>query len=309
MRSQIHDTWELLIVDDASSDGSAQLAMALCREDARVRLLTMATNSGGPATPRNAGLAAATGDYVCLLDQDDLWEPAKLSLQAERIESTGAEMVYSDCWIESVDGHREPYSESWGPMYEGRVDRLLIENNFVPSLTAAVARPVVARIGSFDPSLRGVDDYDYWLRVAGAGIGFACIRRPLAVWRLTGRNLSEDAHLRAAMLMRTLRKAAARDPSNADIVNARIADVRRREVARLLEVGLEPGRPAGERLGAMARAAGMARSPAEVRRVVGGLRRSVARLGSSRPRARQINAASTIASPARRRRGPRQGHR
>jgi succinoglycan biosynthesis protein ExoO len=68
---------ELLIVDDASTDGTVKAARALAAGDGRVRLLTL-PNNGGPSAARNAGLDAATGDWVAVLDADDAYEPERL---------------------------------------------------------------------------------------------------------------------------------------------------------------------------------------------------------------------------------------
>ena len=74
VRAQNFADWKLLLVDDASTDGSPALARALAAAEPRIRLLALPEN-GGPAAARNAGIRAARGRYIAFVDADDLWRP------------------------------------------------------------------------------------------------------------------------------------------------------------------------------------------------------------------------------------------
>ena len=80
VRAQDFEDWEILLIDDASTDGSPALARALAAADPRIQLLTLPEN-GGPAAARNAGIRAARGRYIAFVDADDLWRPQKLARQ------------------------------------------------------------------------------------------------------------------------------------------------------------------------------------------------------------------------------------
>ena len=80
VKAQTVSDWELLIVDDCSSDGTYDAALALSREDARVRVFSTERNSG-PAAARNIALENACGRYAAFLDSDDEWLPEKLERQ------------------------------------------------------------------------------------------------------------------------------------------------------------------------------------------------------------------------------------
>lgn len=86
--SQTFFDWELIIVNDCSTDSTVDFCARFEALDARIRVLTCSTN-GGVARSRNLGLEAATGSYIAFLDSDDLWLPDKLALQIESISNSG----------------------------------------------------------------------------------------------------------------------------------------------------------------------------------------------------------------------------
>src|SRR5581483_9387197 len=101
VRSALEQTWqrlEVIIVDDASTDGSTAVAAQLARADVRVRAFSRAAPSGRPGAARDDAVAASSGEYIALLDQDDWWLPDKLELQLSRFQSTGAAVVYGDAY-------------------------------------------------------------------------------------------------------------------------------------------------------------------------------------------------------------------
>lgn len=81
--AQTHQNFELIVVDDRSSDSSTDLVTSYQIKDSRVQLVVLDQNSGGPARPRNIGLDIVGHDYVAFIDSDDVWHPNKLSLQLE----------------------------------------------------------------------------------------------------------------------------------------------------------------------------------------------------------------------------------
>src|SRR5690348_12271975 len=80
VQAQTVQDWEMLIVDDGSTDGSAEFAAAAARADPRIRLVASGARRGAAAA-RNAGIRRARGEFVALLDADDLFEPAKLQVE------------------------------------------------------------------------------------------------------------------------------------------------------------------------------------------------------------------------------------
>ncbi|MDM0064243.1 glycosyltransferase family 2 protein [Variovorax sp. J22G21] len=95
IESVLQQSWsavEILVVDDKSTDETAQVVTAIATRDARVRLIQLSRNHGAPAVPRNVGVAAGRGEWVAFLDADDLWHPRKLELQMQAIDEHGVLM-------------------------------------------------------------------------------------------------------------------------------------------------------------------------------------------------------------------------
>lgn len=83
--AQTYPAFELIVVDDKSTDESRTIVERYAGQDLRIKLISMPANAGAPAAPRNVGVAAARGDWVAFLDADDLWHPRKLELQMQAL--------------------------------------------------------------------------------------------------------------------------------------------------------------------------------------------------------------------------------
>jgi len=104
--SQSLSDWELILIDDYSQDRTWELAEKLAREDRRICLYRNRQNVG-PARTRNRGLDLCRGDYVALLDCDDVWYPQKLEKQVALARETGADIVYCGYAIVDANGRRQ----------------------------------------------------------------------------------------------------------------------------------------------------------------------------------------------------------
>lgn len=175
---------EIIVVDDASTDGTADVVNAM-REGGPVRLLRLDRNSGGPARPLNVGLAAATGDYIAVIDQDDVFLPEKLDRQARQLdEHPDCGFVFSLCAgfetpetvlqdvaaIEAIGSPRRVASGARVLDGPSCLRRLLEFGNFVCGFPAFMFRRSMAEArGGFDESFRIAADYDFlcWLCMQG----------------------------------------------------------------------------------------------------------------------------------------------
>jgi hypothetical protein len=165
---------ELVVVDDGSSDETADLVEAIARVDARVEVVRQANQ--GPAAARNTGIARARAPFVALLDNDDLWLPRYLEeMGAALAAAPDAAFAYCDAWV-FVDGRlrvkrrtelgRRP-APTPGASWE-EVVTTLARRNFVMSSVTARA-DALAESGGFDASVRGTDDYELWFRLLLGG--------------------------------------------------------------------------------------------------------------------------------------------
>ena len=81
MIDQTYQNWEMIIVDDCSTDNSRDIVKKYEVKDSRIKLIELEVNFGGPARPRNVGLDISKGDYLAFLDADDVWLENKLQVQ------------------------------------------------------------------------------------------------------------------------------------------------------------------------------------------------------------------------------------
>lgn len=209
VREQRPPVLEIIVVDDGSTDESARVAAACGARLVRLR-------RSGPSAARNVGIRIARGTWVAFLDADDFWERGKVARQVEAAAlSPEAGMIACDRATVSRGRVVEPsYLASLGDAYrllaEGSVRgrcrlfppgaNALVDSGFVPlPSTVMVRRDVILSVGLFDEALRGVEDYECFMRVL-ARFALVVVEMPLVRYRLHGGNthfnaaLMEEAH-------------------------------------------------------------------------------------------------------------------
>ncbi|HUB91327.1 MAG TPA: glycosyltransferase family 2 protein [Dyella sp.] len=182
---QSHTYLELIAVDDRSHDRSASMLDAYAAADARVQVLHQPANSG-VAAARNAGMAAAKGNYIAFLDADDWWHPAKLERQLASMRTSGALVSYAAYWRVAEDGRvlskvMPPPQVDW---------RDMLASNFIGTLTGMYARS----LGDVPFQRIGHEDYVFWLeqvRRAGKAVRVES-PEPLAWYLVRERSLSAN---------------------------------------------------------------------------------------------------------------------
>ncbi|WP_186332179.1 glycosyltransferase family 2 protein [Bordetella genomosp. 13] len=153
--AQTQADWELIVVDDASGDGTADLVQAYAARDARIRYVRNPRNLGVAAT-RNRALDLARGRYVAFLDSDDLWMPGKLRAQVAFLDQTRGAVSY---------GHYRRIDETGQAMGDVRppahIDyRAMLRSNFIGNLTGIFRR---SELGDLRFVTAGHEDYLFWL--------------------------------------------------------------------------------------------------------------------------------------------------
>ncbi len=210
IQAQSYPRWELLVVDNCSTDQSPQLVAALAEADPRIRPIRRSVNSGGPAAPRNDGIRAAKGAYVTFLDADDLWCPDKLAIQVRHMEAhpetfmAFGRMIVDDRGILYASARLKRYGDLVAKG-ENPFANLLRHNNFIP-LHTVILRNRLQEAGLLfdeDPQLTAVEDFDLWLQIASRGEKIDFLNAFFSIYRLHEENLSHGV-LRGVRIQRRL---------------------------------------------------------------------------------------------------------
>ncbi|HUE79327.1 MAG TPA: glycosyltransferase [Sphingomicrobium sp.] len=164
--AQTYRRWELLVVDDGSTDATIERVERLA--DSRIKLVRLA-HSGNISRVRNAGVAAATGEYLAFLDSDDLWLPRRLETQLRALQSSQASWCYAN--IRHIDraGAPVPFRAGRFRALSGRIAaQLLNDQTGAFIVTWLVRRRLFDEVGGFDEGLLTHGDLDLALRLSEA---------------------------------------------------------------------------------------------------------------------------------------------
>ena len=159
---QTYPNIELLIVDDCSSDGSLRLIREIAQRDERIRVIELAQN-GGVANARNAGIREARGEYVALIDNDDVWTEDKLERQLA-LAQRGADIVYSS--YDFIDENGNAVNKPYLVPEKTDFDRMLTEN--VIGCSTALVKTELLRSHPFRAEFYH-EDYVLWMELLQSG--------------------------------------------------------------------------------------------------------------------------------------------
>lgn len=182
VQEQTYTNWELLIVDDGSSDHTAAIIQEMMQHDNRIKYYYQ--QNAKQAKARNKGLKEASGKIIAFIDADDCWMQHKLETQFAFLQSTNADLVFADTTV--FDENGKVYMDSWGvtdAVYSGDAAVLgFMQDNKAPLLTVMVKKESVLKEGGFNEAveMQYVEDYDLWLRMLQHGANFASSKEKLA---------------------------------------------------------------------------------------------------------------------------------
>ncbi len=183
--AQTYPSWELLVIDDASTDSSMDIAGRLACEDDRIKIHTNPTPTGYPATPRNMAVDLAEGRYIAFLDSDDVWLPGKLEHQLPFFsESENIAVVFSD--YEKIDENSERDNRVVKARKITDYKKLLL-GNVIGNVTAIYD---TQRVGKVHFPKVHHEDYAMWLSILKRGYIARNTCAIMALYRVTGNSVS-----------------------------------------------------------------------------------------------------------------------
>ncbi len=196
--SQTYPDWELIIINDGSTDNTLQIVNKLASSEARIKLISQDNKKLGAA--RNSGILSAKGIWIAFLDADDLWTPDKLVKQLLIAKAEpGAGVIFTDgfTFYDNSLKTLQPYGTVSGYFTPTDIYKLEYQGNYIPVLSALVKKVHIDNIGlqDEDPNVYGCEDWDYWLRLALHGVSFYGMDEKLFYYRRHSANMSNDGNL------------------------------------------------------------------------------------------------------------------
>jgi glycosyltransferase involved in cell wall biosynthesis len=190
---------EVIVVDDASTDSTANV----CKGISGIKYIRLDDNHQ-TAGARNVGIEASLGEYISFHDDDDRKMPGSvddLTTLLDREPNAG--LAYGQAWAgnDELEPAGEPFPSE---IVQGDVFWQLIESNFIPTITAVFRKSCLSEVGMVDEGLKGVDDYDLWIRIA-EHYQVLGIAKPLGVWRAAQAGSGQGSSDRADRVLEAIR--------------------------------------------------------------------------------------------------------
>lgn len=183
--AQTYQEWEMIIVDDCSTDDSVEIIEKYQSMDSRIRLVRLEINSG-PAIARNRAIEEARGRYIAFLDSDDIWFPHKLEKQTLFMEEKDAVLSYAGYQKINENGTLRgivnvPLSVDYKQM---------LNSCYIPSLTAIYDSVKLGKVCM--PNILKRQDYGLWLKILKMGYVAYGLNEPLGYYRERRNSVSSN---------------------------------------------------------------------------------------------------------------------
>jgi len=200
---QTYKHWEAVVVDDASTDGTAQIVEEYSRIEPRIRLVRHGQRKGAQAA-RNTGIRVARGIWIAFLDSDDWWLPASLEMRLQALAEKKVSVVHSECYV-LRPGSQELQRFGVPPM-QGQVYRELLRRPGPMFQGLLISRELLTRFGHLDERIVSHQEWDTAIRLAKYS-EFGFLPEPTFIYDCRHKGtISEDSVLIATGYARVVRK-------------------------------------------------------------------------------------------------------
>lgn len=183
---QTYKNLEVIVINDGSTDNTADIVEDFIKKDSRIRLINNKANSG-VSTARNIGIENSIGEYIALLDHDDLWLPDKLAKQIPLF-TNNTVLVYSNVIAYDIRRNTKYVVHNPKIFRSGKIIEYLSKENFIPCLTALIKKNALFSLKyTFDKDMCMFEEYDLFIRLSLIG-DFNFTPEVTAVCRIHGNN-------------------------------------------------------------------------------------------------------------------------
>jgi glycosyltransferase involved in cell wall biosynthesis len=206
--AQTYNNWELIIIDDGSTDQTATIVKQFVSENNKIKYLLQA--NAKQAVARNNGIAIAKGTILAFLDSDDLWLPNKLEQTLAVFDLDKFDLVFTNSYISNAEdlninctNFKDLHVKSHS--YFGKdALKLFITGNRIPILTVLVKKSAVQDVGLFDKECVPAEDYDLWVRLLKKGYRFFSIKENTAIYRIHQNSSTAIDRLAASAVVKSI---------------------------------------------------------------------------------------------------------
>lgn len=185
VQAQTYSNWEHILVDDSSSDQSAEIIKGYAMADSRVKYHRLSKNSGA-GIARNKGIALAQGNYIAFLDSDDQWYPNKLEIQLHFMRDNDYHFTFTDYDIVDINGKKLPKCIKAKPIVTYKT---ALYKNPIGCLTAMYSVDFFGK--QYMPDIRKRQDYALWLKLLKKSDGYG-LNKCLASYRTGNKSISAN---------------------------------------------------------------------------------------------------------------------
>jgi glycosyltransferase involved in cell wall biosynthesis len=238
--AQTHSNWELIVIDDGSTDGTADAVRRIAANETRITYLFQENSRLGKA--RNNAIQHSSGNLIAFLDSDDIWLPQKLEIQLRTQKNTNADVIFTGAhifWEDNVSDETKAFPIVPGMHPGNEMLDLLLKLNFIPVMSVMMKREAFDTAGPFEEAAayHGCEDYDLWLKLAKRGALFYGIEEKLIRYRRHSAAMThKDSHVLKPMLRVVTRHIKDGGLSEAAKIH-RVRTLYRELIASLIEEG------------------------------------------------------------------------